>query len=183
MIFRTNRYQDRYGGEKLFLWHSTIDKVVDSVISAEDREKFLLETTKSGVQLNPLEAALRKYEGYFCVRRLKMSKTDRHSLKSIEEDLLKWMKAEEPKKYEKDYITMLKATMVENQDLVYDDTRYYFCSELVCCTLKHMGLLFFLNTSGYTPQHFSSEYDIVNSLLKNRWKGRITYEKEIQITF
>lgn len=183
IVIRTTRFRDKYGENELFLWHSTIDKVVESVLSAEKRREWGFEMAKSGVQLNPLEDALRTYEGMFCVRHLKLPPYLQKHVRSIKNKLFKWMEKEEPKAYENDYLTMLKATIAGQSDIPYEDTSAYFCSELVICTLRQMQIVSVLNSSAYAPHHFSSEMDSINELLYQQWGDKVFYTPEVQIIF
>jgi hypothetical protein len=210
MIVKTNRLNNNSfirnendEDENLYLWHST-DIPTGTSIFLHDYSKinhrinnnindFVQEINfnpyfcKSGVQLNPLDYALKSYRGKIAIRPLVVQSEKWE--KMIEDNLIKilpWMKNESPKLYEQDYMSMLNAAKSSNMvSSRYDNsTDSYFCSELTTHTYIKLNLLFEkVNPEAITPKMFSTENDLINDSLRMKTNNQIYLDKEIFLSF
>lgn len=132
----------------LYLWHSNA-----SELSIPDA---ITNQVKKGVQLTPLEVALRLYRGNVFVRRLVHKIDGIGCRRECTEKFHKFMRETVVKPYTQDISRLFFAVYDGPFGTNVDNGKDYFCSEITAQTCKEMGLFFDdVIASEFVPRDFA----------------------------
>ena len=147
------------GGSGIYLWHAP----ANAIRSLPDL-LYNPPRSKGGPQLNDMRDVLRVFRNIDAIdiRRFRIDRDSSHSwgAPSVTPDdpLVKFIRAEHRKHYESNIIELFKSTEDTFTSPNTENTREYFCSELVAETFKQFGIM---NTdvpsNEFTPRNFTSE--------------------------
>ena len=161
-----------YEFESILLWESTTTTNIPDIESGDPIK---------GVQIVPLSQRIALYNGAISIRKLTIERNQQR-LKS----LIKLRKKLRGKKYEKNYIELIKSAYDGPFGHNTEDLSSLFCSELVAEAYQAMGLLSddktekcYKPSNEFTPADFSYRKRKELKLLEGKLGREILIKKEV----
>ncbi len=177
MVVRLNPIPSGMRGSGVYLWHSPKTgrrELVDVLNSPPKR--------KRGPQLNDLADVLNLYsEIPIDIRRIRIQPTSSHPWVSgsitPSDQLLEFMRTEHMKDYESSVMQLAKSSYDGPGGDNVEDTREYFCSELVAETFKQFNIMSTPQPSNeFYPGNFTSSGDYVLGVMSH-----VRFKHEVRI--